>query len=229
MNKDQKAVLPRYQQIAIGIAKQIAKGKYQNGDKFSSRTAIATQYQVSPETARRAIALLADMRIVQVNPGSGVVVLSQEKAKAFARLHGEVENLNLLKEEILQLLSFQEQQNKVLQKKIHALYEREDLFRLQNPLHPLEITLNDNTLFIGQTLSQIQFWQNTGATVVAIQRKEELLISPGPYSQLLAGDILMVVGDQDVFRRVQLFLYNQLPSFFLTDSTSTIGFLFSFH
>lgn len=73
----------RYQKIAIDIARNIAKGRYKNGERIYSRTTIASQYKVSPETARRAIALLADLEIVKTVKGSGVTILSQEKAKTF--------------------------------------------------------------------------------------------------------------------------------------------------
>ncbi|WP_369074759.1 cation:proton antiporter regulatory subunit, partial [Klebsiella pneumoniae] len=34
---------------------------------------------------------------------------------------------------------------------------------------------------MGKTAAETKFWQNTGATIVAIKRGDELIISPGPY------------------------------------------------
>lgn len=43
---------------------------------------------------------------------------------------------------------------------------------------PVQFTINSNCKYIGQTAAQTKFWQNTGATIVAIKRGEELIISP---------------------------------------------------
>ena len=72
---------------------------------------------------------------------------------------------------------------------------------------PVQFTINSNCKYIGQTASQTKFWQNTGATIVAIKRGEELIISPGPYIEFLEGDILLVVGDQHIYNSIPMFLY----------------------
>lgn len=45
---------PKYQQIAVDVAEKIAEGKLHVGDKIHARSTLANQYQVSPETARKA-------------------------------------------------------------------------------------------------------------------------------------------------------------------------------
>ena len=49
----------RYQQLASDIASRIAEGSYQVGDKIFARSSLASQYQVSSETARKAVCVLA--------------------------------------------------------------------------------------------------------------------------------------------------------------------------
>ena len=41
----------------------------------------------------------------------------------------------------------------------------------------------------------MKFWQNTGATIIGIRRKGELIISPGPYASFEEGDTVLVVGE----------------------------------
>ena len=85
MEKDVKVTSPRYQQIAADIAAKIASGHYKQGEKIYARSSLASQYGVSAETARRAVCVLSDMRIVDSTKGSGVVISSVENARRFIR------------------------------------------------------------------------------------------------------------------------------------------------
>jgi K+/H+ antiporter YhaU regulatory subunit KhtT len=49
--------------------------------------------------------------------------------------------------------------------------------------------------------------QHTGATIVAIKREENLIVSPGPYARLLLGDHLLIIGDEAAYKRSRTFLY----------------------
>ena len=50
--------IPRYEQIAVDIASKVANGEYKIGAKLYGRSTLGGQYNVSPETIRRAMALL---------------------------------------------------------------------------------------------------------------------------------------------------------------------------
>ena len=93
MDRKSKDGMPRYQQIAMDIATQIVKQQYKVGDRIYARSALASKYHVSPETARRAICLLADMDIVEAEKGSGVVILSVEKAMQYLQQLTGVETM----------------------------------------------------------------------------------------------------------------------------------------
>ena len=56
-------------------------------------------------------------------------------------------------------------------------------------------------------ISEINFWQSTGVTVVAISKGEELIVSPGPYALFEAGDVFIMVGPEDSHSKVQDYLY----------------------
>jgi Kef-type K+ transport system membrane component KefB/Trk K+ transport system NAD-binding subunit len=60
-----------------------------------------------------------------------------------------------------------------------------------------EIKLAEQSRLVGQTLAQIRFRQNHGATVVGIRRGSEQITSPGPHLQLEIGDHLIVIGGAD--------------------------------
>jgi len=78
-----------------------------------------------------------------------------------------------------------------------------------NPLVPVQFEIKSDCKYIGDTAANTNFWQNTGATIVAIKRGEELIISPGPYIEFLEGDIILAVGDQHIYNSVPMFLYDK--------------------
>ena len=77
--------LTQYMRIAISVAERIAAGELREGEKISGRSKLSSEYEVSPETVRRAIQLLSDMRVVAVKEQSGVYVLSADNAKRYLR------------------------------------------------------------------------------------------------------------------------------------------------
>ena len=77
-----RVLLPRYQQVAVEIAERIADKRYQVGSKIHARSTLASNFNVSPETARKAINVLVDLGIMEVRHGSGAYLLSREKSHA---------------------------------------------------------------------------------------------------------------------------------------------------
>ena len=87
----------QYRKIAADIAAKLLDKQYQIGERIYARSNIASQYSVSSETARRAIALLSDMGVVEVTKGSGVVIKSYENARSFLKQSMEIDTLIDLK------------------------------------------------------------------------------------------------------------------------------------
>ncbi len=202
-----KIVSPRYQQIATEIASKIANGEYKQGDKIFARSAIASKYGVSPETARRAICILSDMGIVEATKGSGVIITSFENAIKFIKQYTDIQTVNELKNEILISIEKQEHENKLFKKQLLNLIDKTDRLKSINPFIPFELLINENTPYLGKNLSEINFWHNTSATVISIKRGHSLMMSPGPYATLAKDDIIYFVGDENCYERVKLFLY----------------------
>lgn len=63
-----------YRQIAADIADRIASGEYQARDRLPSYTELADLYDVSYQTAARAIRLLREIGMAYGEPGRGVFV-----------------------------------------------------------------------------------------------------------------------------------------------------------
>ena len=192
MANKHKIAEPIYQKIAIDIASKIAAGKYKAGEKIYGRSMLAAHYAVSPETIRRAMFMLQDVGIVAIESGSGSTVLS---------------TITELKKNIETLSEQQKKQQDDILDNVHQLLEYIEKFRLASPILPYEVKITQDCRFLGQMISEINFWQSTGVTVVAIRKGEELIVSPGPYALFEAGDVFIMVGPEDSHSKVQDYLY----------------------
>ena len=141
MDRKSKDGMPRYQQIALDIATQIVKQQYKVGDRIYARSSLASKYHVSPETARRAICLLADMDIVEAEKGSGVVILSVDNAARYLQQLTGVETMTSLRQSIRQDLDNQLLLAQQLREKMSDLMDRAERFQHLNPFNPFEITV----------------------------------------------------------------------------------------
>lgn len=205
--KSVEITTPVYQQIALDLASKICDQRYRVGDKLYARSALASQYNVSPETARRAICILADLGIVKASRGSGVVVTSYEKAVDFIRHYRDVHTIEQLRQDILGSAQRQLTEIEYLHSCIKTLLDKTDRFRDINPFVPYKLEIDAGSLCIGKSISDMRFWQRTGATIVAVQRKGALMLSPGPYLALQRGDVLFFIGEETCQDRVYNLLY----------------------
>lgn len=200
----------RYQQIAVEMAEKIAEGWYQVGEKITARSTIATSFGVSPETARKALQILVDMGIVSIRQGSGAYIKSREKAQMFFERFSETVSIVQTKRAITEAIQKQRSEldhlNELLDDLV-ALTKRD-----HNTMYiiPHDMRLDENCNFIGKTIGELNIWQQTGATIVAVRRGRKTVFSPGPYEQLQAGDVILFVGN-DSTRQRMLNLFNAKP------------------
>lgn len=206
-NKNIQVKQPKYQKIAADIASKIVEKKYLVGEKIYARSSLASQYGVSAETARRAIAVLQDLEIVEATKGSGVMIKSYEKAAQFAHQFLEVQSIYQVQLEMLESIKRQKEELNVLQETTERLVSRTERFKSVNPFVPFQVEILENTPYISQSIGTINFWQNTMATIVGIRRGDELLLSPGPYATFQHHDIIYFIGNDECLERVQKFLY----------------------
>lgn len=202
-----KIDIPKYQQIAADIAARIALGEFPEGERIYVRSALASQYGVSSETARRAICVLADIKIVETTKGSGVLIKSRKKAIEFVNRFDSTTQMKDLKKGILSTLEQQIARSEELKEMVTDLMYKTERFHAVNPFAPFEIEITENATCINKNLSETNFWHNTSATVIAIRRDEKIIISPGPYTLMIEGDLLYYVGDENSHDRVKKFIY----------------------
>lgn len=198
---------PKYQQIAVDLAEKISNNKFHIGYKIHARSTLANQYQVSPETARKAISVLVDLEIVKAKHGSGFYVASKEKAQDFVTQYQDVQTISELKEGLLESVQKQKAELNHFSEILDQLVAQTKRFDRLNPLNPVAFTLTEEAAHLDATISELNLWQSTSATVIAIKHGEELLVSPGPYAKIAANDTIYFVGHESTLQRVQNFFY----------------------
>ena len=202
-----RTVIPRYQQIAVEVAARITNGEYGEGEKIYARSSLAGQYGVSPETARRAICILSDLGIVSSEKGSGIIIKSQKKASDYIKQNSKRDTIDTIKENLLKSVSRQKREMDYLNECMNDLIEASVHFRSMNPFMPFEIRITKDCVYLNKTVTEIQFWQHTGATVIAVSRKDLVMKSPGPYVALTENDTIYFIAQDDTADRVKEFLY----------------------
>lgn len=191
-----KAVVPaQYLQIALDLATRIAKGELAEGQRIYGRSVMASEYNVSPETIRRSLWLLSDMKVVEVKPQSGAVVLSSDNAKRYIETFQESAKADSLRRQVNALMEEAEEVHKRLSDAMAAFMKAQETFEAANqPLPNYEVTVPKDSPLIGKNIGELKFWQSTGGTIVAIRRGQTVILSPGPYAELYSGDVIILVG-----------------------------------
>ena len=196
-----------YQKIALDIASHIVTGKYREGEKLHGRSTLSGTYNVSPETIRRAIYLLKDVGIVSTLKGSGIEVISAKKAKEFLFQFEKTEEISHLKDNIFNLMAEQRKISIELHQKLSTVLDISERVKDFTPFIPFEIVITNKSKHLNSSISEMKFWQNTSATVVAIKRNNDFLLSPGPYAVFLEHDLVYIIGDEESYARAKNFLY----------------------
>ena len=199
--------LPQYMRIARSIAQRIADGELMEGEKLSGRSKLSSEYNVSPETIRKAVQVLQDRAVVIVREQSGVYVLSAELARqclaGFKDGGGLIGKMHRLR----QLLELQQALGRELQELCGSILDEMILpAQAAQSLPNYCVRVPEDWDGAGKSLGELKFWRATGATVVAIRRSGEEIVSPGPDTALRRGDLVIFVGDLAARRRVVQFL-----------------------
>lgn len=188
---------PRYVEIAKDLAKKIEIETIKVDDVLKGRTLLSSEYNVSSETIRKAINILASEHIVRVKHGYGVIVISKENASKFLKKMQETSADNTLVEETNDLIKKRNELNEEISKNIALLVKKTSNTSVKD-IEFHELTITDDCWVINQTIGDVYFYNYTEATIVAIKRGDKLIVSPGPDFTFIANDVLIVVGKDNL-------------------------------
>lgn len=198
--------LTQYTRIAISLAERIASGQLKEGDKLSGRSKLSPEYNVSPETIRRTLRLLADMKVVEVKEQSGVYVLSADNARRYLHNFADQTDIRGKQQQLKELLVRQEHLNRQMAALCRDILD--ETSQTPDALPNYYCRIPDDWPHSGTTIGALRFWQATGATIVAIRRGLSYIVSPGPYAELYAGDAVIFVGGVKAREAVSHFFAN---------------------
>lgn len=196
----------RYQEIANEIAHAVVLGEYHEGDKIHGRSTLAGRFNVSPETIRRAIAILQSEGVVEVKQGSGIVVVSKAEAEKFLKSFDQKNEIQAFMDDLKNLMD----KRKEIDKQMDALLQKVSMYADRfisrwNDVEEIEILPGSTA--VGATLTELKVREKTGATVVGIVRNGSENFSPGADFLLEAGDILLlVVNSEEGRKKIQALL-----------------------
>lgn len=194
--------MPIYQSIALDMAQRIVNGEFAVGDKISGRTLLASHYHVSPETVRKAVGILKNDQIVDVSQGREIIVTSMENAYHFIEKTKYMDSVYSLQQDLEILLKEKQETDRKLEAILRDIINFSDRLKNLSPYNPVEVPVPVKSPVIGKTISDLKLWQQTGATLVAIRRGNQVAISPGPHVILQANDRVVVVGSEGVLEKI---------------------------
>lgn len=189
-----KNTTPIYLQIAADVAGRISREELIVGQKISGRTTLASEYNVSPETIRKAMGLLADVNIITVGHGKGVVVSSVKKAEAFIERYRIKSSVNDLKLEMIELVKQRDSIESKMNETMNAIIDYTSRFKNSDHIPVNEYDLNYDTLLYRKSIGDLDLKKNTGITLVGIKRGGATIISPDDEEIIKAKDRLLYVG-----------------------------------
>ncbi len=131
-------------------------------------------------------------------------VASSAKAKEFIEQYQDVESIENVKREIHESAKRQQAESQHFLGLLNSLVEQTQRYNEDNKLQPYEVVVKEG--FAASTVSDLNFWHNTGATIVAIKHQNKMIVSPGPLAVIEPGDFVYVVGDELAYQRVANFL-----------------------
>lgn len=197
---------PNYIKIAVDIAHRISNNEFIEGSKISGRTTLVSIYNVSHETIRRSLALLKDNDVVIVNEKSGIIINSKVKAKEFLNIFKTKSDFYALNNETFNLIKEKKSIDNQLEKNINSIIEFATQLRNVGSIIPFESVVEDGSVAVNKSIGELNFWQNTKATIIAIKRNGDLFLSPGPYFTIKENDVLVYVGDDCVLENIKNYI-----------------------
>lgn len=197
--------MPRYLKIAVDLSARVASGEIPEGSRLKGRSTLATEYNVSPETIRRAMSILSDKRVLRILLGSGILIQSREEAIQFLKSFKDDERIADLHARLAALMEKRRGMDEEIQAMTSRIidmykYKRSDL------ITPVEIPLPHKSPLIGKSIGELEVWHNTGATIIGIIQQKDIILSPGPYYEFCEADRVLIVGDENVIERFNAFV-----------------------
>lgn len=186
----------------MDIAHAIMMGEYHEGEKIHGRSTLAGRYNVSPETVRRAIAILQNVGVVIVNQGVGITVTSKAMAEKFVKSFNQKGEIQIFLEDLKKLMDQRRENDLKIESHLNKLQGYVDRI-MSRWLDVGEIEVGKNSPAVGKTLRELRIRERTGTTVIAVVRDGSEQFSPEASFVLRGEDVLLAAGSAEGQMRLQ--------------------------
>jgi K+/H+ antiporter YhaU regulatory subunit KhtT len=157
---------------------------------------------VSPETIRRALAILEEREIVELHPGIGVTVRSKPNAEGYLAEYGQRQILADIQHRLHQHLDERGRLDNEIVRLTDELLDY--TFKMATRLQRIqELQVEADSPMVGKSLGEVQFRSRTGGTVLAIQRHTREIVAPEADTIIQAGDVLTVIAPPEAIEQTQ--------------------------
>lgn len=205
--EDKGEAIAKYEKIALDIAYSIVNEEWRIGEMVKGRSTLSGKYSVSPETIRRALKLLEELQVVCVVEKKGILIKSREAADTFIKEYHSKDRILSLREDIIKLMEEKKAIEKQVIERMDSVIEQAMLLRNIGIIYPLELKISEKSQLIGKSIGEVRFWENTGATIIGINRSGHLYLSPGPKLVFFANDIILyVANDENISDKVDKYV-----------------------
>ena len=200
-----------YSKIAFDLAVKIASGELREGTKITGRSLMGTQYKASPETIRRAFWHLNDVGAISTQDNVGSTIVSRSHAVEYVE-HRQLDNdLLALRARLDAMIAARDELNRDIDATLGQILELNQRFRDSDRLHMFTFKIGGTIPALGVSIRDFQFRQKTGATIVAIRRDDETILSPEPSTEFKVNDVLIVACGVQHIDKVRELMEDGVP------------------
>jgi K+/H+ antiporter YhaU regulatory subunit KhtT len=194
----------KYQDIAYRIAERIVTDEIRENTKLSGRTLLASEYNVSSETIRKAMHLLSMRHVVRVVEKSGIIVLSKDEAMRYVSEYKRAAGTRRLLEETEALIERQAREQRQLQTRLKRLFAAAS--KETFPFSHVAWTVTTGCPKAGITIGDRAFYEKTGTVVIATEEDGIITVAPDPLTKIAEGMVLHMLDTGKTLEKVESFM-----------------------
>ncbi len=193
---------PRYLEIAIDLAQQIKQRKIKTGQKLKGRSLAASHYNVSPETIRKSLHLLAEFQIITIKDKSGAFVESRDAAIDFLAFYRKRRKVDQTFQTISELIQTRKRVDRELEHQLKTIKNHVHTAQTTIPIEHFAVTLHADHDLVGTPAGDTDWPSTSGATLFGVESVSRGILSSVPRDYVFqAGDVLHFSGTYEISQK----------------------------
>ncbi|MGS0971718.1 MAG: winged helix-turn-helix domain-containing protein [Candidatus Izemoplasmataceae bacterium] len=200
--------VPVFEQIAYELACKIKNNELTHNQKIRGRSIIASEFSVSSETVRKALAILEKNGVVDIKEQSGAYVKSKAEAVKYIAMHHQNVETEKRFEEIDLLLKESMTLQKTLQTQFKQIKKNNDVHKSVLPINTFSIKVKQYDAFLYDDFSIDEFEHIVGGNIFGVVRKDAIISGIKREFNFLLNDEVFISGGESVKQKTLSFIKN---------------------